>query len=171
MGMKDIWTHLHTNPPQFLYIWERDIDNAYWKINKQKVSDAVRKAADTVKMHRPIHNTFCFCVAKRGRTGPRRTPSGQKFRCVHNPRCARFRRLGCARQHVVCSMGGGQDKKGVPKCTAYVHLGPGPGDEFPGGSEEGNAGSNVQRRARPCVLYWCLFITYFVCLCIALVTG
>ena len=66
MGVRDIWTHLHTNPPRFLHAWERDIDNAYWNRNKRQVADAMRKAADTIKKHRRMHNTFCFSIAKGG---------------------------------------------------------------------------------------------------------
>ena len=45
LGVKDMWNHIHTNPPRFLDVWERDIDNAYWNLNKKKVAHAVRRAA------------------------------------------------------------------------------------------------------------------------------
>ena len=66
LGVKDMWNHLHTNPPRFMHVWERDIDNAYWNLNKKKVANAVHKAAATVKSHRRMHNTFCFSIAKGG---------------------------------------------------------------------------------------------------------
>ena len=55
--------HTH-EPPRFLHAWERNIDNAYWNLDKRKVADAVRKAADTVGAHHRIHNTFTFFVVK-----------------------------------------------------------------------------------------------------------
>ena len=61
-----MWNHIHRNPPRFLDVWERDIDNAYWNLNKKKVAHAVRKAAATVKAYRRMHSTFCFSIAKGG---------------------------------------------------------------------------------------------------------
>ena len=66
LGVKDMWNHIHANPPLALDVWERDIDNAYWNLNKKKVADAVRKAATTVRAYRRMHNTFCFSIAKGG---------------------------------------------------------------------------------------------------------
>ena len=66
LGVKDMWNHIHANPPNSLDVWERDIDNAYWNLNKKKVADAVRKAATTVRAYRMVHNTFCFSIAKGG---------------------------------------------------------------------------------------------------------
>ena len=66
LGVKDMWNHLHSNPPRCLDVWERDIDDAFWNVNKRKVANAVRKVAATVKSYRRMHNTFCFSIAKGG---------------------------------------------------------------------------------------------------------
>ena len=84
MGVRDIWTHLHANPPHFLHAWERDIDNAYWNLDKRQVADAVRKAANTMKTHRRLRNTFCFSIAEGGmRPLDRVGHAADRYFCVH----------------------------------------------------------------------------------------
>ena len=36
LGVKDMWTHLHSHPSCFLHVWERDMDNASWNVNKKE---------------------------------------------------------------------------------------------------------------------------------------
>ena len=35
--VRDVWTHVHHAPPQLVRLWERDVDNAYWELNKEQV--------------------------------------------------------------------------------------------------------------------------------------
>ena len=65
-GVKDTHGFIKAHHPKLLSLWERDIDNACWELNKTAVLDSVRKAASIVKSHRKICGGFWFSVAKGG---------------------------------------------------------------------------------------------------------
>ena len=60
------WLHLKQHRPELLFLWERDIDNAYWELNKKRVLDAVHTAGSLVKQHRRVRGTLSFLIAKGG---------------------------------------------------------------------------------------------------------
>ena len=63
-GVRDIWSHLHRAPPRDLTYWERDIDNAYWNLDKEAVEAAVKQAALLVRKHQNMRGDFMFAIAK-----------------------------------------------------------------------------------------------------------
>ena len=63
-GVRDIWPHLQRAPPHEVAFWERDIDNAYWELNKRAVALAVTKAAALVRLHRNMRGGFHVAIAK-----------------------------------------------------------------------------------------------------------
>ena len=65
-GVRDVWKHLRQCRPKLLDLWERDIDNAYWELNKQRVLEAVRTAGASVKQRRRVRSTLSFSIAKGG---------------------------------------------------------------------------------------------------------
>ena len=59
-GVHDIWSHLHRVPPHDLTYWERDIDNAYWNLDKGAVEAAVKLACVQTSPHvRRFHVRDC----------------------------------------------------------------------------------------------------------------
>ena len=65
-GVRDVWKHLQQDRPKVLDLWERDIDNAYWELNKKRVLEAVRTAGALVKQRRRVRGTLSFSIAKGG---------------------------------------------------------------------------------------------------------
>ena len=51
-------------PPHAVHLWERDIDNTYWELNKEQVLKAVQKAADQVCECRRTRGALSFSIAK-----------------------------------------------------------------------------------------------------------
>ena len=47
-----------------MHLWEWDIDNAYWELNKEQVLNAVQKAPDLVCEHRRTWGGLSFSIAK-----------------------------------------------------------------------------------------------------------
>ena len=54
----------HCFPPHHTTFWERDLDNAYWNLDKLQVEAAIKHAAFLVRKHRGMRGNFFFAIAK-----------------------------------------------------------------------------------------------------------
>ena len=63
-NVRDIWATLQRAPPGGVQFWERNIDNAYWNLDKAAVQAAITRAAQLVRKHRGMRGEFLFSIAK-----------------------------------------------------------------------------------------------------------
>ena len=63
LGVRDAHLYIKRHSPASLGFWERDIDNAYWELDKEKILWAVKYVANEVPKFRRIRGHFHFSIA------------------------------------------------------------------------------------------------------------
>ena len=66
LGVRDAHFYIKRHNPASLGLWKRDIDNAYWELDKGKILWALKYVADEVRKFRRIRGQFHFSIAKGG---------------------------------------------------------------------------------------------------------
>ena len=117
-GVKDAHSYIKTHAPRVLDLWERDIDNAYWELDKGAVLEAVRQAARIVRTHRNVRGGFWFSIAKGGLKSLDRVgkASDKGFRTIHLDEVVSFVNWDMHFNNLLCLWGVilKQQKKGIP---------------------------------------------------------
>ena len=66
LGVRDAHLYRKSYSPASLSLWERDIDNAYWELDKGQILWAVKYVADEVRKFRGMRGQLHFSIAKGG---------------------------------------------------------------------------------------------------------
>ena len=66
LGVRDAHLYIKRHSPACLGLWERNINNAHWKLDKEKILWAVKYVADEFPKFRRIRGHFYFSIAKGG---------------------------------------------------------------------------------------------------------
>ena len=84
LGVRDAHLYIKRHSPASLGLLERDIDNAYWELDKGKILWAMKYVADEVRKFRRMRGQFYFSKAKAGIKSLDRIgkASDQSFRSV-----------------------------------------------------------------------------------------
>ena len=61
---RDMHFLMRSHCPHSLSLWERDIDNAFWNLDKDKVLQGIKQACTVVKSYRKIRGDVFFSIAK-----------------------------------------------------------------------------------------------------------
>ena len=81
---RDMHNLVRTSQPAGLVLWERDIDNAFWELDKDTIIEGINTAVRVVRDYRKIRGDYWCSIAKRNPKSQDRIGkvSGKDFRLV-----------------------------------------------------------------------------------------